>query len=66
MRWLDAMRESAKFNAGMKILDVGSKLYVSLTEEQKAMLLAQLSPEQLGMLLELKEEWDRFKKGSVS
>lgn len=61
MSFFTKLFDSGRAKSLAKMLDAGSKLYVSLTDAQKAQLLALLTPEQMMMGLEFYAEWEKFK-----
>jgi hypothetical protein len=59
-------RRGFRVNKVLEILDEGSKLFVSLTDEQRVTMFAVLTPEQMVMAMKLKELWEQFTNGEGS
>lgn len=59
--FLRKVRENVVVQRAAVVIDLGSRLYVSLDEGQKAMMVAQLRPGQMMVLAELIDAWDKLK-----
>lgn len=60
--FLRGLISSGRVLRAARVLDLASKIYVSLTDAQKAQMMAVLTPEQMMIGVELMAAWEKLKE----